>query len=169
MTPQTPRDQHRTALFAGSFDPLTLGHLDLIQRASRLFHTVVVAIGEAQGKSPVFTVSERLEQITAACSGMNNVMIACFSGLAVDFAVLNGAGVLLRGLRSLGDFDYEMQMAQMNSQLRPGIETMFLPTLPELRHISSSLAKDVARHGGNAALLVPPAIATQLSQRLGIT
>ena len=69
MTPQTPRDQHRTALFAGSFDPLTLGHLDLIQRASRLFHTVVVAIGEAQGKSPVFTVSERLEQITAACSG----------------------------------------------------------------------------------------------------
>ncbi len=166
MPPQASKDQRRVALFTGSFDPLTLGHVDLIRRASPLFHRLVVAIGEAQGKSPVFSAAERLAQITAACASLPNVEVERFTGLAVDFARLKGASVLLRGLRSQGDFDYEMQMAQMNSQLYPGIETLFLPTSPQLRHISSSLAKDIAKHGGDAALLVPTAIAAALKQKL---
>lgn len=159
-------DQRLVGLFAGSFDPLTRGHLDLIARASPLFGRVWVAVGTSRDKVGVFTVEERLALIRAACQDLPNVEAVHFSGLAVEFAIAKKADVLIRGLRSGTDFDYEMQMAQMNSALRPQVQTVFLPTQPDLRHISSSLAKEIARLGGPVELLVPPVVAQALKAKM---
>ena len=156
----------RTAVYTGSFDPMTLGHLDVIERASKLFDRVIVAVGEAQGKAPLFTADERCALIEKVVKPLKNVSVASFKGLAVDYAKREQAVVMVRGLRSATDYAYEVQMALMNRALAPEIETLFIPTSPETSHISSSLAKEIALHGGNVALLVPALVARKMGEKV---
>lgn len=156
----------KVAVYTGSFDPLTLGHLDIITRAASLFDRLIIAIGEARGKNTLFTIDERVAMIRESCSHMSNVEATSFSGLAVEFAAKVGASALVRGLRSGADYTYEVTMAQMNRSLRPNLETIFLPTSPALSHISSTLAKEIASHGGDAGLLCSPQIAARLCAKL---
>jgi pantetheine-phosphate adenylyltransferase len=157
----------RIAVYTGSFDPMTLGHLDIIARASRLFDTLVVAVGESRDKTPLFPTPERLELLSAVCADLANVKIESFRGLAVSFAVERGGVALVRGLRSLADYNYEMQMALMNRALAPALETVFIPTSSQFSHISSSLAKEIALHGGDVELLTPPLVAARLRKKVG--
>lgn len=145
---------------------MTLGHLDVIRRASPLFDVLIVAMGEARGKSPLFTLAERKALIAETCAGLPNIEIATFGGLAVEFAARRGAVAMVRGIRSTTDYAYEVQMALMNRAMRHEIETIFLPTSPEYSHISSSLAKEIALHGGNLRLLVPEPIAQKLAGKI---
>ena len=121
----------RTAVYTGSFDPMTLGHLDVIERAAKLFDRLIVAVGTAQGKSSLFTVSERLGMMKEVVKGLKNVEVQSFDGLAVEYAKSENAEAMIRGLRSATDYAYEVQMALMNRALEPGVETLFLPTSPE--------------------------------------
>jgi len=156
----------RVAVYSGSFDPMTLGHLDVIRRASRLFDVLIVATGEASGKAPLFTTPERCEVIAAVVADLPNVKVESYRGLTVTFAEKQRAVALVRGLRSHSDYDYEMQMALMNRVLAPAIETLFIPTSPQFSHISSSLAKEIALHGGDVNLLVPPLVARKLADKI---
>jgi len=157
-----------TAIYPGSFDPMTFGHLDILARARRLFPRVVVAVGAQPAKTGCFTQAERVE--LARCSArearFGGVEIAAFDGLLVEFAKSVGARVLIRGLRAVSDFEYELQMALTNRRLAPEIETVFL--MAEGRHafLASSLIKDVARHGGDVTPFVPPCVATALARKL---
>lgn len=163
---QTAAQDTRLAVYTGSFDPITLGHFDVIQRAAKLFDTLVVAVGEARGKTPLFSVKERVELLRKMCKDLPNVEVESFSGLAVTYAAKRKACALIRGLRSATDYAYEVQMALMNRAMDHAIETLFIPTAPEFSHISSSLAKDIALHGGDVALLVPPLVAKKLAEKL---
>jgi pantetheine-phosphate adenylyltransferase len=159
----------RIAIFPGSFDPLTLGHLDLIERAVRLFDQVIVAVLINPDKRSLFDADERVAMIADACAGVtdgNRIKAEAFEGLLVNFATAKGACAVVRGLRSGLDFDYERPMASMNAHLAPGIDTVFLAATGRYAHISSSLVKDVASHGGSVDGLVPAAIATRLVSRL---
>jgi pantetheine-phosphate adenylyltransferase len=162
--PKDPEQVERIAVFTGSFDPITLGHEDVIRRASQLFDRVVVGVGVANGKNPLFGVEERVELLRHVCRDLPQVEICSFSGLAVEFARAQEAKVLVRGIRSTSDYAYEVQMALMNRAMAPEIETIFIPTCPEYSHISSSLAKEIALHGGDTTLLVPAVVAKRLSQ-----
>jgi pantetheine-phosphate adenylyltransferase len=164
--PKGPERFPRVAVFTGSFDPITLGHEDVIRRACQLFDRIVVGVGVANGKNPLFTVEERVELLRQVCKDLVQVEICSFAGLAVEFARAQGAKVLVRGIRSSSDYAYEVQMALMNRAMAPEIETIFIPTSPEYSHISSSLAKEIAIHGGDTALLVPDIVAKRLNQRL---
>lgn len=157
--------KERIGVYAGSFDPITLGHLDVIRRASLLFDRIIVGVGESRGKAPMFTVAERVAMIAEACKDLANVKAEAFKGLAVEFARARGALALVRGIRSSADYPGEMQMAAMNRALAAGIETVFLPTSPTLAHVSSSLAKEIAHHGGDTLLLVPPSVATRMAEK----
>lgn len=150
------------AMYTGSFDPITCGHIDVIERASRMFDELVVAIGINPKKPGLFTAEERLKLISACCTKFPNVRVVCFSGLTAEFARKQKCRVLVRGLRDAQDFGFEMQMAHMNRHLEPTLETIFVPTLQELSEISSSLVKEVASLGGKIDGLVPPAIAKAL-------
>ncbi len=147
----------RRAVCPGSFDPVTNGHLDVIQRASRLYDELVVAVLVNDKKKGMFSVDERIELLTEATVGCPNVVIDSFSGLLVDYCRDRGIDTVLKGLRATGDFDYELQMAQMNRELA-GVETVFLPTNPEYSFLSSSLVKEVARFGGDMSRFVPTAV-----------
>ena len=152
----------RRAVCPGSFDPVTNGHLDVIGRAAGLFDEVVVAVGVNPSKSTrLFTAEERLAMLQQACSTWDNVRVAEFSGLLTDFCRSEGIGAIVKGLRAVSDFDYELQMAQMNSSLAP-IETVFVPTSPEYSFLASSLIKEVAALGGDVSRLVPPAVHDRL-------
>jgi pantetheine-phosphate adenylyltransferase len=164
--PKGPDRFPRVAVFTGSFDPITLGHEDVIRRACQLFDQVVVGVGVANGKNPLFTVDERVALLRQVCRDLAQVEICSFDGLSVDFARSKGAKVLVRGIRSSSDYAYEVQMALMNRAMAPEIETIFIPTSPEYSHISSTLAKEIAIHGGDTALLVPDIVAKQLNQIL---
>jgi len=153
-------------MYAGSFDPLTLGHLDVIERATKILDKLVIAIGVHSGKSSFFTVEEKLGDLQEACRHFNNVEIVSFQGLAVDFASANGITTLVRGLRTEADFTYEMQMAMMNRVLKPDLQTIFIPSRQDLGHISSSLVKEVARLGGDVSPLVPPNVLQSLKKKL---
>lgn len=157
------------AMYAGSFDPITNGHVDIIRRAANMFDEVVVAIGVNAKKPGLFSVDERVELISTACSKFKNVKITTFAGLTAEFAKRKKCRVLIRGLRDAQDFGFEMQMAHMNRHLEPTLETVFIPTLQELSEISSSLVKEVASLGGNIEGLVPPAVikALRLKNRTG--
>lgn len=154
------------ALYAGSFDPLTLGHLDVIKRASKLFPQLIVAVGVAREKNPLFPADERVELIRSCTSDLKNVKIETFTGLAVNFARSRQAVAMIRGIRSTTDYAYEVQMALMNRAMTPEIETIFIPTSPQFSHISSSLAKEIAIHGGDMTLLVPPLVAKKLAEKI---
>lgn len=153
-----------TALVPGSFDPPTNGHIDVVKRCSNIFDKVVVAVVRNPSKDPLFTSAERKEMLEEHCP-WRNVEVDTFEGLLVDFAKAVGSDVIVKGLRAMTDFDYELQLAQMNRHLS-GIVTMFVATKPELGYLSSSLVKEVARFGGSVRGLVPDAVADALEARL---
>jgi pantetheine-phosphate adenylyltransferase len=153
------------ALCPGSFDPPTNGHINVIERASRLFDVVVVGILANPGKEPLFTVEERTGMLTEALSHIENVSVETFSGLLVEFAAERDLSVIVKGLRAVSDFEYELQMAQMNSALSPGLDTVFITTMPSWAFLSSSLVKQVARYGGSVEGLVPPGVSKALQER----
>ena len=153
------------ALCPGSFDPPTNGHINVIERAAKLFDIVVVGILANPGKEPLFTVEERTEMLADALGHISNVEIESFSGLLVDFAAERDLDVIVKGLRAVSDFEYELQMAQMNSALSPGLDTIFVTTMPSWAFLSSSLVKQVAQYGGSVEGLVPPGVSTALKER----
>ena len=152
------------ALVPGSFDPLTMGHLDIIERCSGIFDEVLVAVVENPYKQGLFTVTERCELIGECIAGWTNVSADSFSGLLVDFAAKCDVSVIVKGLRAMTDFDYEMQMSQMNRCLS-GIETLFISTKPEYGYLSSSLVKQVASLGGDVGTLVPGSVLAALKEK----
>jgi pantetheine-phosphate adenylyltransferase len=155
-----------TALCPGTFDPVTNGHLDIIERAARRFDALIVGVLDNPSKQPLFGVEERVTLLKEVTNDMENVEVEAFSGLLVDFASRRGADVVVKGLRAVTDFEYEIQMAQMNHSLS-GLETLFITTAPQWSFLSSSLLKEVARFGGDVAALVPPVVAERLRERLG--
>ena len=150
------------AIYPGSFDPITLGHLDIIQRGDRLFEKVIVAVLCNPSKSPIFSLEKRVDQIQRCTQHMPNVEVESFTGLTVEYARQKGAGVLLRGLRVLSDFEKELQMAHTNKTLWANIETVFLATSNEYSFLSSSVVKEVAKFGGSIDHLVPDNVAQDL-------
>ncbi len=156
----------RKAVCPGSFDPPTYGHLDIIGRAATLFDQVTVAVLVNDAKVSLFSVEERIEMLRHEVRAQDNVVVDSFTGLLVDFCVTNGIVAIVKGLRAVTDFDYELQMAQMNKSLAE-IETVFVPTSPEWSFIASSLVKEVARFGGDVAKLVPSEVLARLTSRLG--
>ncbi|MEP6471543.1 MAG: pantetheine-phosphate adenylyltransferase [Acidobacteriota bacterium] len=156
----------RVAIYPGSFDPLTNGHLDVLFRARRLADRVIVAILENDSKKPLFSVEERIEMIREIVGSDAGVSVRSFSGLLVDFAAGEGATLLVRGLRAISDYEYELQMALMNRRLAPAIETVFLMAKEEYSYVSSRLVKEVARLGADVSGLVPERIRHRLEERL---
>jgi pantetheine-phosphate adenylyltransferase len=155
-----------TALCPGTFDPVTNGHLDIIERAGQHFEAVVVGVLDNPAKQPLFNVEERVQMLKDVTSAMANVSVASFDGLLVDTAKAVGADVVVKGLRAVTDFEYEIQMAQMNHALA-GVETLFMTTSPAWSFLSSSLVKEVARYGGDVSGLVPPVVAERLRETFG--
>ena len=158
----------RIAVYPGSFDPLTNGHLDIIRRAARLFDRVYVAVLENEGKSPVFSVAERRDLITRCTAGLPGVEVHSFSGLLVDFMRRVDAKVVVRGIRAVSDYEYELQMALMNRELYDEAETIFMIPAVEYTFVSSRLVKEVFRLGGDISHLVPPIVIEALRSRLPV-
>jgi pantetheine-phosphate adenylyltransferase len=158
--------QKRKAIYPGSFDPITNGHLDVLQRAVGLFDELVVAVARDNNKSSLFTVEERVALIQEATAGIDRIRVVPFEGLLVDFAAQEQAVALVRGLRAVSDFEFEFQLALMNRKLSPTLETVFLMPREELTYISSRLVKEIGRLGGNIDLFVPANVAAALRQRL---
>jgi pantetheine-phosphate adenylyltransferase len=156
-----------TAIYPGSFDPITNGHLDLIVRGCCLFDKLIVAILRNETKQPLFSVEERIEMLGEVVDCYPNVAVDSFEGLLVDYAAQNGATVLLRGIRAISDYEYELQMALMNRRLRPDIETVFMMASEAHSFISSRLVKEVFGLGGNISGLVPPSVEVRLRKRFG--
>ncbi len=156
----------RRAVCPGSFDPVTLGHLDIIGRAGHLYDEVVVAVGMNASKNRLFSFEERTEMLRETTAQYDNVVVDSFDGLIVDFCKDRSIQVIVKGLRAISDFDYELQMAQMNHGLA-GIETMFMTTNPLYSFLSSSLVKEVATYGGDVSGLVPESAGRRLLERLG--
>lgn len=155
------------AAYSGTFDPITFGHTDIIERAARMFPRVLVAVGLNPAKNPRFDIDERVELIRASVTALKNVEVKPFSGLVVDFARENGVTVLVRGVRSVGDFDYEKQMAVMNRDLYPKLDTVMLVPSPEHAHLSSSLVRELASLGAPIEKFVPAPVVPLLSERFG--
>jgi len=153
------------AIYPGSFDPVTNGHLDLIARGSRIFDQLVVAILQNSGKNPLFTVEERVEMLGAAVAEFGNVSIATFDGLLVDFVRSQQAQAVLRGIRAISDYEYELQMALMNRRLAPDLETIFMMPAEKFSYVSSRLVKEIFRLGGSVEGLVPPLVLDKLKER----
>ena len=156
----------RRAVCPGSFDPITFGHLDIIARASAHFDHVVIAVLENRTKSSLFSVAERIEMIQETTSHLSNVSVDSWSGLLVDYCKSNSIHAIVKGLRAVSDFDYELQMAQVNLQ-GSGVETMFMATSPTHSFLSSSLVKELAHYGGDVSTMVPASINAALKLRVG--
>jgi pantetheine-phosphate adenylyltransferase len=158
-----PSQSKVVAIYPGSFDPLTSGHLDLISRGSRLVDRLIVAILRNENKQPLFSIEERISMIHEVLDNRYpSVEVECFDGLLVDYAAERGASLIFRGIRAISDYEYELQMALMNRRLRPEIETVFLMAGEAYSFISSRLVKEVFRLGGNISGLVPPAVEARL-------
>jgi pantetheine-phosphate adenylyltransferase len=157
-----------TALCPGTFDPVTNGHLDIIGRTSHSFDNVVVGVLENPSKQPLFGLDERVSMLREACADLPNVRVDSFTGLLVDYAKAQGADVIVKGLRAVSDYEFEIQMAQMNHRLS-GTETLFMPTNPKWSFLSSSLVKEVGQLGGDVTGLVPDAVRDRLRDRLGVS
>ncbi len=155
----------RCAIYPGSFDPVTNGHLDVIERARKLFDEVVVAVAHNDEKKPLFSLKERLDLLRETAGRIDNVRIAEFNGLLVDFAKAEKAGAVIRGLRAVSDFEFEFQMALMNRKLDAGVETIFLMPKEEYTYLSSRIVKEIARLGGNVSSFVPARVAKALSRK----
>ncbi|MCL1588206.1 MAG: pantetheine-phosphate adenylyltransferase [Actinomycetia bacterium] len=155
-----------TALVPGSFDPPTKGHLDVVERCAALFDEVIVSVVHNPSKSPLFTADERIALLEECTRGWDNVRVASFQGLLVDFAREVGATTMVKGLRAVTDFEFEIQMSQMNRHLSGDVVSLFVATKPEYAYLSSSLVKEVARLGGSVDALVPEPVAAALKERL---
>lgn len=155
----------RIAIYPGSFDPITNGHLDIICRASKLYDRVVVGVLQNGGKSPVFTPEERVNMIKEVTKGIENVTVESFKGLLVDFAKSQGATVIIKGLRTVADFEYEFQMALLNKALNPEYETMFMMTDSKYSYISSSMVKELAGFKGDLSGIVPSGIIKKIQEK----
>ncbi|WP_221075325.1 MULTISPECIES: pantetheine-phosphate adenylyltransferase [Agarivorans] len=153
-------------IYPGTFDPVTNGHSDLIQRAARMFDTVIVAVAASPSKQPLFSLEERVKLLEQTISANTNIEVIGFTGLLVDLAKQQNANVLLRGLRTGSDFEYEMQLADMNRQLDPNLESVFLTPGEGVSFISSTLIKEVAKHGGEIERFVAPHVAQAVSEKL---
>lgn len=156
----------RIAVYPGSFDPITNGHLDVIERASHLFDQVIVAIATNDTKHPLFTLEERLDMVKRAIKGWKHVCVDDFDGLLVDYVVKLKARAVVRGLRAVSDFEFEFQMALMNRKLNPAVETIFLMPKEDYTYLSSRIIKEIARLGGNVDRFVPPWVAEALVKKL---
>jgi len=154
-------------MLPGTFDPPTNGHLDILQRASRLFEAVVVVVAVHPGKSNLFSSEERFGMMTALSADLPNVSVSLWDGLIVDFAARHGIRLIVRGVRALSDFDYEFELSAMNRNLNPHVETILLPTDQRFSVLRSSVVKDIARFGGGVASMVPPLVAEALRRKLG--
>jgi pantetheine-phosphate adenylyltransferase len=155
-----------TAIYPGSFDPLTNGHLDLIERGSKIFDELVVAILRNPDKNPLFSVAVRRYMLEELTTKFKNVRIDTFDGLTVDYAIKVGATAILRGIRAISDYEYELQMALMNRKLAPGLETVFMMPAEQYSYLSSRLVREVARLGGSIAGLVPEIVEQKLKEKL---
>ena len=155
----------KIAIYPGSFDPVTLGHLDIIRRASVMFDRLIVAVMHNQNKQPMFSVEERKEMLRRTTGGLVNVEIASFGGLLADYAKQQGSCMIVKGLRAVSDFEYEFQMALANRKLNPELDTTFLMTSAEYMYLSSSVVKDIAVHGGSIAGFVPAEIMEDIVRR----
>ncbi len=156
----------RIAVYPGSFDPITNGHLDIIKRASRLYDKLIIGVLNNASKSPLFTAEERKAMIDEAAADLTNVSCDVFSGLLVDFAKQNGASVIVKGLRTVADFEYEFQMALLNKALNPEYETMFMMTDTKYSYISSSMIKEVAKYNGELDGMVPPNVILKIKDKI---
>lgn len=159
--------QTQLAIYAGSFDPPTFGHLDLVERASKLFPQVIVAIGINRTRAALFTVEQRLALMKQICVPYSNVRVESFEGLLVDYGKRVGARVVVRGLRAGTDFEYELQIAHANADLRPEIDTVFLPTRTNYGFISASLVREIASHGGDVSRYAPDTVCAALRTKFG--
>lgn len=157
--------QHR-AIYPGTFDPITNGHADLIERAANMFSEVIVAIASNPSKQPLFSLEERVDLISQVCAHLDNVKVTGFKGLLADYAKQNDADILIRGLRAVSDFEYEFQLANMNRRLNPDLESVFLTPSEENSFISSTLVKEVALHKGNVAQFCHPVVNNALIAKL---
>jgi pantetheine-phosphate adenylyltransferase len=153
------------AIYAGSFDPPTNGHLDLVQRAAALFPQLIVALGRHPTRQPLFDSTQRVALLRGLCAGFPNVEIAEFDGLLVNYARLRGARVLVRGLRAQTDFEYELQIAHANADLAPDIDTVFLPTRTHYAFVSASLVREIARHHGDVSRYAPEPVCAALREK----
>ncbi|AOV98381.1 pantetheine-phosphate adenylyltransferase [Edwardsiella hoshinae] len=156
----------RTAIYPGTFDPLTNGHLDIVTRAAQMFERVILAIAASPSKRPLFTLAERVAMARNVTAHLPNVEVQGFSDLMAHFAQRQQADILVRGLRAVSDFEYELQLANMNRHLMPSLESVFLMPAEAWSFISSSLVKEVARHGGDVDAFLPPSVAQALLARL---
>jgi pantetheine-phosphate adenylyltransferase len=156
-----------TAIYPGTFDPITNGHSDLIERAARLFDKVIVAVAENPGKGATFSLEERVALATEVLAGIDNVEVMGFNSLLVDFVHEQGAQVIMRGLRAVSDFEYEFQLAGMNRRLAPEIETLFLTPAEQYAYISASLVREIASHGGDVSSFVHAKVGAALRERIG--
>ncbi|MDF2590944.1 MAG: Phosphopantetheine adenylyltransferase [Clostridia bacterium] len=158
----------RIAVCPGSFDPVTNGHLDIITRASKTFDKVIVVVSRNSSKNYMFTIEERMEMLKVSCAGLDNVEVDCFTGLLIDYMTLKNAHVIIKGLRAVSDFEYEMQMALMNRKLNQDVETVFMMTNSKYSYLSSSIVKEVAKNGGCIKGLVPDLVGEELLKRFNI-
>ncbi len=156
----------RTAIYPGSFDPLTNGHLDLVERATKLFDRVVVAVARSESKNPLFTLPERLALVERAVKNIPNVTAETFDGLLVDYVANRGGDAVIRGLRAISDFEFEFQLALMNRKLNERVETIFMMPKETYTFLSSRIIKEVARLGGDVSAFVPPHVAEALGRKL---
>ena len=155
----------RVALYPGTFDPITNGHIDLVSRAAPLFERIIIGVAESPGKQPCFSMTERVELARTGLVGIKNVEVVGFDSLLAHFVTEIGAGVLLRGLRAVSDFEYEFQLASMNRHLIPEVETLFLTPAEQYSFISSSLVREIARLGGDVSAFVPRAVRDALREK----
>ena len=155
----------RRAIYPGSFDPVTNGHLDVIERARKLFDEVVVAVADNDEKQPLFSLKERLDLLRETAGRIGNVRVAQFKGLLVEFARAEDAGAVIRGLRAVSDFEFEFQMALMNRKMEPTVETIFMMPKEEYTYISSRIVKEIARLGGNVQSFVPDCVVQALAKK----
>ncbi len=156
----------RKAVYPGTFDPVTYGHLDVIKRVSKLYDTVLVAVADSREKSTLFSTEERVKMMREATAGYDNVTVESFEGLVVDYAIANSAGVMVRGIRMISDFEYEFQMALTNRKLKPEIETVFMMPNESYSYLSSKLIKEIARLGSDVSSFVPENVEKKLKEKL---
>lgn len=161
--------QHRIAVYPGTFDPMTLGHEDLMRRASRLFDKLILAVAAGHHKRTMFTIAERLEIATEIALPYKNVEVVAFRGLLRDFVVANHGKVVIRGLRAVSDFEYEFQMAGMNRQLMPDVETLFLTPSDQFQFVSGTFVREIATLGGDVSKFVAPSVLQRLKERVAHT
>ena len=158
----------KTAIYPGSFDPVTLGHYDIIERSSKIFDKLIVGVLNNSAKSPLFSVEERVNMLKDVTSHFPNVEVQSFAGLLIDFVRSNDANVIVRGLRAITDFEYELQLAQMNRVIAPEIDTLFLTTNLKYAYLSSSMAKEVAMYGGDISSFLAPEVAEEVRRKYAV-